>query len=88
MEQAIALDCSNVVGDPFIIGQCVSLDCNGRCNATGPNVVSGEYPTEAPSGEEGADTDDSGAAPLVSARQGMVLFTAGAMLSALLSYMA
>ena len=39
-DQAVAVNCSMVEDDPFILGTCETLDCYGRCNGPdGPVVI-------------------------------------------------
>jgi len=81
--QAVALDCSMNAADPFIAGPCVSLDCSGRCNGTGAQVVN--QPTPAPAGgEEGTPEEAASAASMIKTASfsvGVFLATAASFVS-------
>jgi hypothetical protein len=51
--QAVSMDCGVVVEDPYIAGECKTLDCDGRCNGgasvvNAPSVSPGAGATPAP----------------------------------------
>jgi hypothetical protein len=77
--QAVSLDCSVVTDDPFIVGQCETIDCEGRCNG-GASVVNA--PTVSPATEGGSPSPAS-AAPIAPQTTAMASAVFGTLLSSL-----
>lgn len=69
--QAVALNCTVVPEDPFILGPCTSIDCFGRCNGTGPVVVNLPQP---PPQDTEAPTPTPGSSATIAVTRGLFAF--------------
>jgi len=55
----LSLDCSNVADNPYVFGECTSMDCSGNCGSDSSGISTTAPPEEEPPVETGG-SDTSG----------------------------